>query len=54
MVCQFGFMPVTAYVLGWLFLTTTYERLGLLLLGSSPGGANSNFWVKAKIKLNFI
>ena len=31
---------------GWLFLETTYERLGLLLLGCSPGGANSNFWVQ--------
>ena len=30
---------------GWLFLETSYERLGLLLLGSSPGGANSNLWV---------
>ena len=38
-------MPCNAYFLGWLFLETSYERLGLLLLGSSPGGANSNFWV---------
>ena len=43
--CQFLLMPVCAYLLGWLFLETNYERLGLLLLGSSPGGANSNFWV---------
>jgi len=42
--CQFIIMPCNAYFLGWLFLETSYERLGLLLLGSSPGGANSNFW----------
>lgn len=42
--CQFIIMPCNAYLLGWLFLETKYERLGLLLLGSSPGGANSNFW----------
>ena len=46
MVCQFGVMPCLAYLLGWLFLETKYERLGLLLLGTSPGGANSNFWVR--------
>ena len=30
-----------------ILLPTTYERLGLLMLGCSPGGANSNFWVGA-------
>jgi len=44
MICQFIFMPVTAYFVGWLFLETNYERLGLLLLGCSPGGSASNFW----------
>jgi predicted Na+-dependent transporter len=43
--CQFLVMPGLAYLLGWLLLETNYERLGLLLLGSSPGGAHSNFWV---------
>ena len=51
MICQFGLMPAFAYLLGWLFLTTNYERLGLLLLGCSPGGAKSNFWV-GQILLN--
>ena len=37
---------------GWLFLETSYERLGLLLLGSSPGGANSNFWVSTQSVTN--
>jgi len=44
MICQFILMPVFSYLLGYLLLTTTYERLGLLLIGCSPGGANSNFW----------
>jgi hypothetical protein len=37
-------------LLGWLFLETSYERLGLLLLGCSPGGAKSNFWVSTITK----
>ncbi|XP_059085978.1 hepatic sodium/bile acid cotransporter-like [Tigriopus californicus] len=43
-VSQFIFMPVAAYLVGRWILTQDYERLGLLILGSSPGGANSNFW----------
>lgn len=43
-VSQFVFMPVAAYFVGRWVLTQDYERLGLLILGSSPGGANSNFW----------
>ena len=41
---QFLVMPVVSYGLGWLLLTTNYERLGLLLLGCCPGGVGSNFW----------
>jgi len=44
MVSQFALMPAFAYFLGWAFLQTNFERLGLLILGCSPGGANSNFW----------
>jgi len=44
MICQFFFMPLTAYLIGYLILENNYERLGLLLLGCSPGGAASNFW----------
>ena len=46
MFCQFVLMPLFSYLLGWLLLPTKYERLGLLMLGCSPGGANSNFWVE--------
>jgi len=44
MFSQFIVMPVFSYFIGWLLLETTYERLGLLLLGCAPGGAASNFW----------
>lgn len=44
MASQFVLMPTFAYFLGWAFLQTNFERLGLLILGCSPGGANSNFW----------
>ena len=31
---QFLVMPLLSYGLGWAFLQTNYERLGLLLLGT--------------------
>ena len=43
-ISQFVIMPLAAYGVGKLILTQDYERLGLILLGSSPGGAHSNFW----------
>ena len=48
MASQFVLMPTFAYFLGWAFLQTNFERLGLLILGCSPGGANSNFWVSTR------
>ncbi|XP_023320699.1 sodium/bile acid cotransporter [Eurytemora carolleeae] len=44
MLSQFLVMPIGSYLIGWALLSTNYERLGLLLLGCSPGGAASNFW----------
>jgi sodium/bile acid cotransporter 3/5 len=43
-VSQFLFMPLCAWGIGSVFLTQDYERLGLILLGSAPGGNLSNFW----------
>ncbi len=43
-VSQFVFMPLIAFAVGELVLTQDYERLGLLVLCSSPGGSASNFW----------
>lgn len=44
-VCQFLFMPVTAYLLGlWLFPEDHEMALGLFFTGISPGGGASNMW----------
>ncbi|XP_023339620.1 ileal sodium/bile acid cotransporter isoform X2 [Eurytemora carolleeae] len=44
-ISQFIGMPVIAYVVGYLILSEQpFARLGLLLIGSSPGGSASNFW----------
>jgi sodium/bile acid cotransporter 3/5 len=43
-ISQFIFMPLCAWGIGSLLLTQDYERLGLILLGSAPGGNLSNFW----------
>ena len=43
-VSQFIFMPLAAWGIGALFLTEDFERLGLILVGSAPGGNLSNFW----------
>ena len=43
-VSQFLFMPLAAWGIGALFLSEDFERLGLILVGSVPGGNLSNFW----------
>ena len=43
-VSQFLFMPLAAWGIGALFLTKDFEKLGLILVGSAPGGNISNFW----------
>jgi len=42
---QFVGMPLASYLIGYLLLRDQeYARLGLLLVGCSPGGTASNFW----------
>lgn len=44
-VCQFIFMPLTAYGLGFALFPTAHEMaLGLFFTGISPGGGASNMW----------
>ena len=43
-VSQFIFMPLAAWGIGALFLREDFEKLGLILVGSAPGGNLSNFW----------
>ncbi|XP_023224564.1 ileal sodium/bile acid cotransporter-like [Centruroides sculpturatus] len=42
--CQFIFMPLASYGIGYLLFEDTNLRLGLFTLGCSPGGSMSNFW----------
>ncbi|CAL1274278.1 unnamed protein product [Larinioides sclopetarius] len=43
-VCQFLFMPLASFGIGMLLLDDNSLRLGLFILGCSPGGSMSNFW----------
>lgn len=43
-VCQFIFMPLASYGIGYLIFEDKNLRLGLFTLGCSPGGSMSNFW----------
>ncbi|XP_067135545.1 hepatic sodium/bile acid cotransporter-like isoform X1 [Centruroides vittatus] len=42
--CQFLFMPLASFGFGKLLLSDYSLRLGLFVLGCSPGGTVSNFW----------
>ncbi|XP_054165380.1 hepatic sodium/bile acid cotransporter-like [Oppia nitens] len=43
-VCQYGFMPLMAYIVGKVLLRESYLQLGLFVFGASPGGGASNMW----------
>ena len=43
-ISQFVCMPLAAWGIGALFLTEDIEKLGLIMVGSSPGGNLSNLW----------
>lgn len=43
-VSQFLFMPGISFIVGYLFTDDKLFRLGLFVLGCSPGGNGSNFW----------
>ena len=43
-VAQFFFMPAISLLIGYLFTEDKLFRLGLFVLGCSPGGNGSNFW----------
>ncbi|KAF2361006.1 Bile acid:sodium symporter/arsenical resistance protein Acr3 [Trinorchestia longiramus] len=45
LLCQYIFMPLCSYGLGYAFLSTTPALwLGLFVTGCSPGGGGSNMW----------
>lgn len=54
MVCQFGLMPLVAYILAISLATTTTQSLALLILGCCPGGTISNlftYWIDGDMDL---
>lgn len=42
--CQFGIVPVTAYILSLIFSLQPALAVALIIIGTCPGGAMSNFW----------
>jgi bile acid:Na+ symporter, BASS family len=44
LICQFGFMPLIAVSLALLFNLNPYYAIGLIIMGSTPGGTTSNIF----------
>ena len=57
MLCQYGLMPLTAFLLAtWLELPPAY-MVGLILMGCMPGGTTSNIFVyfsKGRLSLSIL
>jgi BASS family bile acid:Na+ symporter len=52
---QYGFMPFCAWALAQIFSLPNAEAIGLILIGSAPGGTTSNlitYWVKGDVALS--
>ena len=45
MLCQYGLMPLTAFILATLFQLAPAYAVGLILMGCMPGGTTSNIFV---------
>jgi len=57
MFSQFVFMPFCAWVLGVIFSLTPTERIGLIIVGCTPGGTTSQlftYWSKGSVALSII
>lgn len=55
LLCQFGLMPLIAYLLALSFSLTTAQAIAVLIMGCCPGGASSNiltFWVDGDMDLS--
>nr|XP_056711782.1 sodium-dependent organic anion transporter [Euleptes europaea] len=55
MMCQFGLMPLMAYILAISLGTTTTQNVAILILGCCPGGSISNlftYWVDGDMDLS--
>ncbi|XP_005076481.2 solute carrier family 10 member 6 [Mesocricetus auratus] len=55
LLCQFGLMPVTAYLLAIGFSLKPFQAIAVLIMGCCPGGTISNvltFWVDGDMDLS--
>ncbi|XP_030623809.1 solute carrier family 10 member 6-like [Chanos chanos] len=55
LVCQFGLMPLIAFLLGLAFRVTALQAVAILIMGCCPGGIISNIlthWVDGDISLS--
>uniref|UniRef100_A0A8C5NXP2 Solute carrier family 10 (sodium/bile acid cotransporter family), member 6 n=2 Tax=Jaculus jaculus TaxID=51337 RepID=A0A8C5NXP2_JACJA len=55
LLCQFGLMPLTAYLLAISFSLKTIQAVAVLIMGCCPGGTISNvftFWVDGDMDLS--
>lgn len=54
LLCQFGLMPLTAYLLAIGFSLKPFQAMAVLIMGCCPGGTISNvltFWVDGDMDL---
>lgn len=54
LICQFGLMPLTAYLLALSFSLKPFQAIAVLIMGCCPGGTISNvltFWVDGDMDL---
>ncbi|KAK1788499.1 hypothetical protein P4O66_016921, partial [Electrophorus voltai] len=55
LLCQFGIMPLTAYLLALGFSITSVQAIAVIILGSCPGGIFSNiitYWIDGDVELS--
>ncbi|KAL7843865.1 hypothetical protein SRHO_G00224040 [Serrasalmus rhombeus] len=55
LLCQFGFMPLIAYLLALGFSVTPVQAIAIIIVGSCPGGSTSNFityWLDGDMDLS--
>ncbi len=57
MLCQYGLMPLTAFLLATAFELPPAHMIGLILMGCMPGGTTSNIFVyfsKGRLSLSIL
>lgn len=55
--CQFGIMPLTAFLLAQAFAVRPLQAVAILIMGCCPGGTISNiitYWIDGDMDLRFV